>query len=83
MDKYKCYDTLVKGSYRGSVSYIFEGMKDSLNRGSYYKMTAFDMERLMDHVIELHNDIEALKIEREVKDREIEKIRKRVPLLDI
>lgn len=62
-DVYDEYLVLVNGLYKGQVSYIFEEMINALKNNNKVMLFTLDMERLMDHVLELNNKIQALELE--------------------
>lgn len=82
-DKNKPFDNykiLVDGNYKNEISYLFDEMINGLNNGSLIKLTAFDMERLMDYVIKLNNDVEAEKLR---LDRILNKLKNKYPYINI
>lgn len=74
------YKILVDGNYKNEISYLFDEMINGLNNGSLIKLTAFDMERLMDYVIKLNNDVEAEKLR---LDRILNKLKNKYPYINI
>lgn len=74
------YKILVDGNYKNEISYLFDEMINGLNNGSLIKLTAFDMERLMDYVLKLNNDVEAEKLR---IDRILNKLKNKYPYINI
>lgn len=74
------YKILVDGNYKNEISYLFDEMINGLNNGSLIKLTVFDMERLMDYVIKLNNDVEAEKLR---LDRILNKLKNKYPYISI
>lgn len=70
---YDEYLVLVNGLYKGQVSYIFEEMINALKNNNKVVLFNFDMERLLDYVIDLNERIQYLEIENEI-NKEINKL---------
>lgn len=79
-DVYDEYLVLVNGLYKGQVSYIFEEMINALKNNNKVMLFALDMERLMDHVLELNNNIQALELE---KKQFIYNLKKKYPYINL
>lgn len=77
---YDEYFTLVNGNYKGPVSYIFEEMINALKNNNKVMLFTLDMERLMDHVLELNNNIQALELE---KKQFIYNLKKKYPYINL
>ncbi|WP_329386018.1 hypothetical protein [Anaerofustis butyriciformans] len=79
-DVYDEYLILVNGLYKGQVSYIFEEMINALKNNNKVMLFTLDMERLMDHVLELNNNIQALELE---KKQFIYNLKKKYPYINL
>ncbi|MCO8194422.1 MULTISPECIES: hypothetical protein [Anaerofustis] len=79
-DVYDEYLVLVNGLYKGQVSYIFEEMINALKNNNKVMLFTLDMERLMDHVLELNNNIQALELE---KKQFIYNLKKKYPYINL
>lgn len=77
---YDEYLVLVNGLYKGQVSYIFEEMINALKNNNKVMLFTLDMERLMDHVLELNNNIQALELE---KKQFIYNLKKKYPYINL
>lgn len=77
---YDEYLILVNGLYKGQVSYIFEEMINALKNNNKVVLFTLDMERLMDHVLELNNNIQALELE---KKQFIYNLKKKYPYINL
>lgn len=77
---YDEYLILVNGLYKGQVSYIFEEMINALKNNNKVMLFTLDMERLMDHVLELNNNIQALELE---KKQFIYNLKKKYPYINL
>lgn len=77
---YDEYLILVNGLYKGQVSYIFEEMINALKNNNKVMLFNLDMERLMDHVLELNNNIQALELE---KKQFIYNLKKKYPYINL
>ena len=77
---YDEYWVLVNGLYKGQVSYLFEEMINALKNNNKVVLFNFDMERLMDHVLELNNNIQALELE---KKQFIYNLKKKYPYINL
>lgn len=79
-DVYDEYLILVNGLYKGQVSYIFEEMINALKNNNKVMLFTLDMERIMDHVLELNNNIQALELE---KKQFIYNLKKKYPYINL
>lgn len=79
-DVFEEYSILVDGLYKGQVSYIFEEMINALKNNNKVMLFTLDMERLMDHVLELNNNIQALELE---KKQFIYNLKKKYPYINL
>lgn len=77
---YDEYLILVNGLYKGQVSYIFEEMINALKNNNKVMLFTLDMERLMDYVLELNNNIQALELE---KKQFIYNLKKKYPYINL